>query len=267
MAFDFPNFDPVLVHIGPLAIRWYALAYLVGFMGGWRYALHLVRLDKGARPDSTDIDDFIPWAIAGVIGGGRIGYILFYNFNQYMYEPLEILKVWHGGMSFHGGVVGIIAALVLFAWRRKFSPRRLADVICCAAPIGLFPGRLANFVNGELYGRVTDVPWAVKFPRGDYLPRHPSQIYEALLEGLVLFIVLYVLAHRDSIRARPGILTGVFLIGYGLCRIFIEFFREPDAQLGFILEGITMGQILCVPMIMLGACVVIYALRHDAVKE
>ncbi len=262
---EFPNFDPVALHLGPLMIRWYALAYLVGFLGGWRYGLYLVLLSKGERPNKTDIDDFIPWAIAGVILGGRIGYVLFYNLHQYADDPFSVFKVWQGGMSFHGGVAGIIAALVIFAMRRGFSPRRLADIVCTVAPIGLFLGRCANFVNGELYGRVTDVPWAVKFPGGGLLPRHPSQLYEAGLEGIGLFIVLIILAHKEKVRETPGILTGVFLIGYGLSRIFVEFFREPDEQLGFILPYISMGQILSVPMIVLGACVIGYALKNKKV--
>jgi phosphatidylglycerol---prolipoprotein diacylglyceryl transferase len=258
---DFPAFDPVALHLGPLVIRWYALAYLVGFLGGWWYGVRLVSL-SGARPNKADIDDFIAWAIVGVILGGRFGYVLFYNFAQYADDPLAVFKVWEGGMSFHGGVAGIIIALLIFSHYRKFSPRRLADVICTVAPIGLFFGRCANFVNGELYGRVTDVPWAVKFPAGGYEPRHPSQLYEAGLEGLVLLVLLGVLARREQIRETPGILTGVFLIGYGLSRIFVEFFREPDAQLGFIFAHVSMGQILSVPMIVLGACVISYAINH-----
>jgi phosphatidylglycerol:prolipoprotein diacylglycerol transferase len=255
---DFPNIDPIAIQIGPLAIRWYALAYLAGFLGAWQYG-KILAARWGGRPDKTDIDDFLPWAILGVILGGRIGYVLFYNFAEYIVSPLEALKIWHGGMSFHGGVAGLIAAIVIYSMRRKFSTRRLADIVCAGAPIGLFLGRCTNFVNGELYGRVTDVPWAVKFPAGGFLPRHPSQIYEAILEGFVLFIVLFLLARLKSVTDRPGILTGVFLIGYAAARIFVEFFREPDAQLGFIIEGITMGQILCVPMIFLGAGVMIYA--------
>jgi phosphatidylglycerol:prolipoprotein diacylglycerol transferase len=263
---DFPNFDPVALELGPLVIRWYALAYLVGFLAAWQYGLYLLRGQEG-RPNKIDLDDFIAWAVAGVILGGRIGYVLFYNFHQYLQNPLEIFEIWHGGMSFHGGVAGLVAAIVIFAKLRGFSPRRLADIVCAGAPIGLFLGRLANFVNGELYGRVTDVAWGVKFPRGDFLPRHPSQLYEAALEGLLLFVVLFVLARKESVRERPGIITGVFLIGYGCCRIFVEFFREPDAQLGFIFSGISMGQILCVPMIILGACVALYAVRHPKVMS
>ena len=260
MALEFPVIDPVALAVGPLQIRWYALAYLVGFLAAWRYGLVLAARSAPVRPSKTDIDDFIPWAVLGVILGGRIGYVLFYQFAEYAAQPLEALKIWHGGMSFHGGVTGLIVAIVVFAWRRGFSPRRLADIVCCGAPIGIFLGRIANFINGELYGRVTDVPWAVKFPRGGFEPRHPSQLYEAFLEGFVLFLVLFVLARISRIRETPGILTGVFLSLYGLFRIAVEFFREPDAQLGFILPGISMGQILSLPLIILGLAVIGFAL-------
>lgn len=264
MALPFPDIDPVAFAIGPIQIRWYALAYLTGFLAGWRYCLSLAG-GRGAqpRPDKNDIDDFLPWAIAGVILGGRIGYILFYNFDAYLSAPVEILKLWHGGMSFHGGLIGVIAALVLFARRRGFAVLNLSDLLACVAPLGLFFGRLANFVNGELYGRAGDVPWAVVFPRGGPEPRHPSQIYEALLEGLVLFAVLFVLARRETIRARPGILSGVFLAGYALFRFGVEFFREPDEQVGYILGVLTMGQILCLPMFALGAGLAFLAMRPD----
>ena len=267
MALDFPHFDPVALHLGPVQIRWYALAYLGGFLGGWAYGIYLSKLNKPHRPDRTDIDDFIPWAILGVILGGRIGYVLFYNFAEYAADPFEMLKVWHGGMSFHGGATGVIVALLAFAHFRKISPRRLADVICSAVPIGLFLGRIANFVNGELFGRESDAPWAVKFPAGGYLPRHPSQLYEAALEGVGLFLVLLALAHVKKVRETPGVLTGVFLIGYALCRIFVEFFREPDPQLGFIVDNISMGQIVSLPMIVLGACVIFYAMSRRGVSN
>lgn len=261
MALDFPNFDPVALQIGPLAIRWYALAYMAGFLGGWKYGRWLTR--PGGRPDKTDIDDFIPWAIGGVILGGRIGYVLFYNSAQYMDAPLEIFKIWRGGMAFHGGALGVIIALIIFARIRKIPLLGLSDIVCAAVPIGLFFGRLANFVNGELFGRAADVWWAVKFPAGGGIPRHPSQIYEAFLEGAVLFCVLFLLARNEKIRARPGIVTGVFLAGYALCRMSAEFFREPDAQIGFLWAGATMGQVLSVPMLALGAGVVVYALNTN----
>lgn len=263
MALPFPDIDPVAFSLGPLQVRWYALAYLAGFLAGWRYCVHLVSRDAGsARPDKSDLDDFLPWAIAGVILGGRIGYALFYQFDAYAAAPLELFKLWHGGMSFHGGMCGLIAALVLFARKRGIPVLRLSDLLACAAPIGLFFGRLTNFVNGELYGRTTDVPWAVLFPHAGPEPRHPSQIYESLLEGLVLFAILFALARRGEIRARPGLLSGVFLAGYGLFRFGVEFFREPDAQIGYLLGTFTMGQLLCVPMFAAGAGLALWAGRR-----
>jgi phosphatidylglycerol:prolipoprotein diacylglycerol transferase len=262
LALPFPAIDPVAVQIGPLAIRWYALAYLVGFVAGWRYCIWLARQDH-CRPSAEDFDDFLTWAVIGVILGGRIGYVLFYQFDYYLANPLEILAVWHGGMSFHGGLTGIALAIILFARRRGFPALALGDLIACAGPIGLFFGRIANFINGELYGRAADVPWAVIFPRGGGIPRHPSQLYEAALEGLVLFAVMAVLAQRPSVRKRPGLLAGVFFTGYGFARITAEFFREPDPQLGFLLGGhATMGQILSIPMVLLGLGLILYARRR-----
>ena len=262
MAIDFPNIDPIAFSIGPFDIRWYALAYLTGFLGGWRYALYMAELNTPHRPNKTDIDDFLPWAVLGVILGGRIGYTLFYQFDYYASDPLAILKVWQGGMSFHGGVAGVIGSLLIFSLKRKINVLRLSDIVCTAAPIGIFLGRIANFINGELYGRVTDAPWGVVFPRGGSDPRHPSQIYEALGEGLILGLLLLILLHQKRVREPPGILTGVFLAGYGLVRFMVEFVREPDAHLGFIIAHISMGQILSLPLILLGVSVIVYALKH-----
>lgn len=262
MALDFPHIDPVAFSLGPLDIRWYALAYLAGFLLGWRYCLILAGKDPSHRLHGTDIDDFLPWAVMGVIVGGRLGYILFYNFGFYAGNPLEILKVWHGGMSFHGGALGVLAVMFLYAKRQGFSFLRLADIVACAAPIGLFFGRIANFVNGELYGRIAELPWAVKFPAGGFLPRHPSQLYEALLEGLALFLILALLAHYRALRDdRPGFLLGMFLLGYGAARSIVEMFREPDAQIGLFWNAFSMGQMLSVPMILAGLAVMIVAAR------
>ncbi len=257
-GFQFPLIDPIAVQVGPLAIRWYALAYIVGIVLGWRYCLRLAKRDT-TRPSPLDFDDFVVWAVFGIILGGRIGYVVFYNTAYYLQNPLNALKVWEGGMSFHGGLMGVLVAIVVFSWRRGLSPLALSDLVAAAAPIGLFFGRIANFVNGELIGRVADVPWAVVFPHGGELPRHPSQLYEAFLEGLLLFTVLAIFAHRPGMRARLGFLTGVFLAGYGLARTFVEFFREPDAQLGFIFGQITMGQILSAPMVLLGLYLMVRA--------
>jgi phosphatidylglycerol:prolipoprotein diacylglycerol transferase len=261
LAIAFPNIDPVAVQLGPIAIRWYALAYLVGFLAGWRYCLRLAR-SNDRPPGPKDFDDFLTWAVIGVILGGRIGYVLFYNLPYYLESPGQALAVWHGGMSFHGGMLGVVVAILAFSARRGFSPLALGDLVAAAAPIGIFFGRVANFVNGELFGRPADLPWAVVFPRGGPDPRHPSQLYEAALEGLVLFLVLYALARSPGIRARPGTVAGVFFVGYGLARVAAEFFREPDPQLGYLLGiGITMGQVLSIPMVLLGAGLVLWARR------
>lgn len=266
MALRFPNIDPVALHLGPLQIHWYALAYLAGFLLGWRYMLYLASRDRegtvNPRPlTRLEVDDFLPWAIGGVILGGRLGYVLFYQPQLYFHDPLEAFKLWHGGMSFHGGALGVIGAMIIYAIRRKLPLLRLTDLVCCAVPIGSFFGRIANFVNGELFGRVTDLPWGMIFPGGGDMPRHPSQLYQAGLEGLALFILLFALAHRGFIRNRPGILSGVFLIGYGLCRVVAELFRQPDAQIGFLYGGLTMGQLLCIPMILFGLALIVRAVR------
>ncbi|AWK86697.1 prolipoprotein diacylglyceryl transferase [Azospirillum thermophilum] len=263
LAIPFPAIDPVALAVGPVVIRWYALAYLAGFVLGWRYCLSLARVTPG-RPSPEDFDDFLTWAVVGTILGGRIGYVLFYNLPYYLENPLDALQVWHGGMSFHGGMTGVLLAIFLFARSRGISFLALGDLIAAAAPIGLFFGRIANFINGELYGRpAPDFAWAMVFPRDPLqLPRHPSQLYEAALEGAVLFVILAVLARMPSVRSRPGTIGGLFLIGYGLSRIVVEFFREPDPQLGFLFAGATMGQLLSLPMVLIGLWLVLRA-RHQ----
>ncbi|HXP31177.1 MAG TPA: prolipoprotein diacylglyceryl transferase [Stellaceae bacterium] len=248
----YPVIDPVLVQFGPFAIRWYALAYIAGLVIGWRYCIAIAkRPPKVARPQ--DIDDFLVWATLGVVLGGRIGYVLFYKPGYYVENPGEIIALWHGGMSFHGGAAGVFVALVLFCRQRGIPLLGLSDIIACAVPVGLFFGRIANFINGELWGRVSDAPWAMVFPNGGPLPRHPSQLYEALLEGLVLFCLLFALQRFTGLRNREGAITGVFLVGYAVARIIGEMFRQPDAQLGFLFLGVTMGQLLSVPLLCAGA--------------
>jgi phosphatidylglycerol:prolipoprotein diacylglycerol transferase len=261
LALIFPPIDPVAVSFGPLVIRWYALAYLAGFVIGWRVCLKLAR-ENPAGPKPEYYDDFLAWAVIGTVLGGRLGYILFYQAEYYTAHPLEMLKVWHGGMSFHGGMIGVIAAAWIFTRRHKLDFFAFTDVLACVTPIGLGLGRVANFINGELYGRITDVPWAVVFPRGGEFPRHPSQLYEALLEGLVLFILMFFLSRLKHLRARPGYLSGVFLFTYGVFRLSMEFFREPDQQIGFILGHATMGQLLCLPMIFFGLYLVFWTERR-----
>jgi phosphatidylglycerol---prolipoprotein diacylglyceryl transferase len=267
----FPDINPVLIHLGPLAVRWYALAYIVGIIAGWFYARAIIaseRLWGGAAPLTvTDYDDFVVWITLGIILGGRTGYVLFYNLPHFAAHPAQIFELWNGGMSFHGGVLGCIVAIVLFALHRRIPMLSLADVTATVAPIGLFLGRVANFINGELWGRPTDVPWAVIFPNGGPVPRHPSQLYEASLEGVALFIVLALLARGGSLK-RPGVVTGAFAIGYGIARIICEFFREPDVQLGFLWGGLTMGMLLCIPLILGGAAVIAVAFcRHPKLKN
>ena len=251
LAIPFPAIDPVLIEIGPLAIRWYSLAYIAGILLGWRYMLGLARGQPGGA-DAAAIDDLIVWMVLGIVIGGRLGYVMFYKPAYYLANPLEVAFVWQGGMAFHGGLLGVMVATVLFARRRKLALFTLADLIACAAPIGLFFGRLANFINGELWGRVSDVAWAVVFPGGGPEPRHPSQIYEALLEGAALFLLLLALWRLTRLRERPGALSGVFFCGYGVARIFVELFREPDAHLGYLIGGATMGQLLSLPLVGFG---------------
>jgi phosphatidylglycerol---prolipoprotein diacylglyceryl transferase len=263
----FPAINPILISIGPFSVRWYALAYIVGIIAGWFYARAIIsseRLWGGPAPFTvTDFDDFVVWITLGIILGGRIGYVLFYNLPHFAENPIEILRLWNGGMSFHGGVLGCIVAIVLFAMRRGIPILSLGDVTAAVAPIGLFLGRIANFINGELWGRPTDVPWAMVFPHGGPVPRHPSQLYEATLEGIVLFIVLALLVRFGALK-RPGVVTGVFAIGYGAARITCEFFREPDVQLGFLWGGLTMGMLLCIPLILAGIAVLVFVFKRTA---
>jgi phosphatidylglycerol---prolipoprotein diacylglyceryl transferase len=255
LALPFPAIDPVLIHIGPFAIRWYALAYILGLVLGWQYLRWLVRR-PGWRLTPLEIDDLLLYVTLGVVLGGRLGYILFYRPEFYLSNPLDALAVWQGGMSFHGGLLGVVGASILFARRRRPAILEIGDAIACAAPLGLLLGRLANFVNGELWGRPSDVPWAMIFPGAGPEPRHPSQLYEAGLEGLLLFLVMTWLALRPRTPGSEGRLTGAFLIGYGIARSIAELFREPDAHLGFLLGGLTMGQLLSLPMVLVGILLV-----------
>lgn len=252
MALTFPQIDPIIIHLGPLAIRWYSLAYIAGIVGGW----WLVKkdLEKHPQPNLTPArsEDMILWAILGIVLGGRLGYTLIYKLDHYLANPLKILHIWEGGMSFHGGCVGFAIAFLLFCRKHSIAYLPVMDLLSAVVPIGLGLGRLANFINGELWGRHTDVAWGVVFPGAGILPRHPSQLYEATLEGLVLFIILFSLLKLTKLRERPGAISGLFLIGYAAARTVCEFFREPDPQLGFLWQGATMGQLLCIPMFALG---------------
>jgi len=262
-AIAFPNIDPTLIEIGPFAIRWYALAYIAGILLGWRYALLLARWSP-VRFERRTIDDFLIWVTLGIVLGGRLGYVLFYKPSYFLAHPGEILMLWQGGMSFHGGLIGVILAIILFALKRRIPMFALGDLVASVVPIGLFFGRLANFVNGELFGRVSDVPWAIVYPNGGPEPRHPSQLYEAGLEGVVLFVVIYLAWRFTPLRNRPGAIGGLFLLGYGLARFTVEFFREPDAFLGFLFAGATMGQLLSLPMMLVGLSLLIWARPYQA---
>lgn len=260
----FPDIDPILIQIGPFAIRWYALAYIAGLILGWRYVIALAEADrlwpKKSPLTRNDVDDMLLWVALGVILGGRLGYVLFYNPGHYLWHPVEILYVWQGGMSFHGGAAGVLAAMVVFARSRKLPLASLMDVTSAAATIGLFFGRIANFINSELWGRVTDAPWGVVFPNGGPLPRHPSQLYEAALEGILLFLILWFLVWRLGALKKPGVVTDAFVCGYGIARTFVEFFREPDAQIGYLAGGwLTMGMVLSIPMALAGAALMWFA--------
>jgi phosphatidylglycerol:prolipoprotein diacylglycerol transferase len=266
LTIAFPVFDPIAIALGPIVIRWYALAYIGGIVLGWIYARALIKSTKlwgGPSPISLlDFDDFILWVTIGIIVGGRTGYVLFYNLDFFIAHPAEILELWKGGMSFHGGFMGCVFAVFLFCWKRGLSVLSLGDITCAVGPIGLLLGRLANFINSELWGRPADasVPWAMVFPNGGPQPRHPSQLYEAGLEGIVLFLILALMIRAGALK-RPGLILGAFIFFYALARITGEFFREPDPQLGFLWGGLTMGMLLSVPMIFVGLVLMVRARR------
>jgi phosphatidylglycerol:prolipoprotein diacylglycerol transferase len=308
-AIPFPAISPIAIGFGPVVIRWYALAYIVGLVLGWRYCLMLA--DRAPRlVTRRDIDDFLVWATLGVVLGGRVGFVLFYNLSYYLDHPLQMLELWHGGMSFHGGALGVTIAILLFAQSRRLSIFALSDIVIEAVPIGLFFGRIANFINDELWGRATSVWWGMQFPTELLFdprlaatavegavkidprltsaeavvaayrdnpqiqallaqiltPRHPSQLYEAALEGLVLLLILHVLIRRGALK-RPGLIIGAFAMLYAVFRSFCELFREPDVQLGFLWHGTTMGMLLSVPLFLAGLGFAVYALRRQPVRS
>jgi phosphatidylglycerol---prolipoprotein diacylglyceryl transferase len=257
------NLNPVLVHLGPLEIHWYGLMYALAFVIGY-YLICYLAPKRGMPLDRDGVALLIFYLAAGVLLGGRLGYVLFYNLPYYLQQPAKIAAIWDGGMSFHGGLIGVTVAAVIFSRENRIGFLRLADLVVPAVPLGLFLGRIGNFINGELWGRPSDVPWAMIFPRaplvdGLMVPRHPSQLYEAALEGLVLFAILWTLAQR---KLPDGVLLGVFLAFYGVFRCFVEFFRQPDVQIGLIGGVISMGQILSIPMILAGVAIVVWAMRR-----
>ena len=249
---DFPNINPVIFSVGPFSVSWYSLSYVFGVLLGWYYANKLIVLYPiGITKKHTE--DFISWAIIAIIIGGRLGHVLLYDPAKYLANPIEIIKTYEGGMSFHGGIFGLGIAAYLYCRKNHIIFLSFSDILAIVAPIGLFLGRIANFINAELYGRPTNVPWSVIFPYNDGLPRHPSQLYEALLEGLVLFCIMMGFTYKSRSLQHPGKMSGIFLIFYGIFRVFVEFFKEPDIKIGFIFKYFTLGQILCIPMILLGA--------------
>ncbi len=262
VGLSFPDISPIMFSIGPLAIRWYSMAYLVGIVVGWLLVNRNVRINKLGL-EKTQIEDLMFYITLGIILGGRLGYAIFYGGAEMWLKPWRLLEIWKGGMSFHGGVVGVIAAVWLFSRKIKYSFLALTDLVVLYAPIGIFLGRLANFVNDELWGRVTTVPWAVRFPAGGYLPRHPSQLYEGLLEGVLMFVVLNLLWQLPKIRRIHGVVSALFIVLYGCFRIILEQFREPDAQLGFFFGGVTMGQMLSIPLMVGGLAVLVWCFRKD----
>src|ERR1700761_6044914 len=272
LAIAFPTFNPIAISIGPFAIRWYALAYICGIILGWIYARGMLKNEKlwgGPAPITlVRLDDFILWVTLGIILGGRTGYVLFYNFPFFIAHPAEIVELWKGGMSFHGGFMGCVVAVIWFARKNGIPILSLGDITTAVGPIGLFLGRIANFINGELWGRPADpdLPWAMVFPTGGPTPRHPSQLYEATLEGIVLFTLLAIMIRMGALK-RPGLILGSFIAFYGFARIIGEHFREPDPQLGFLWGGLTMGMLLSLPMILAGAIIIVVAWRRKAPKQ
>ena len=254
----FPAIDPVIFSIGPVAVHWYGLGYVVGILFGWWVARRLTATDRlwagGKSPiPPLAFDDFLAWAALGIVLGGRLGFILFYDLQKYLADPTDMLAIWRGGMSFHGGFLGVLVALVLFSRRHGLPLRSMFDVLAVAAPVGIGVVRCANFINSELWGRVTDVPWAFVFPNGGPLPRHPSQLYEAALEGFLMFAILCALVYKGRMLTRPGFVAGAFVALYGCARIFVEFFRVPDEQLGYLAGGwLTMGMVLSIPLALVG---------------
>lgn len=262
LALPFPPLDPVAFSVGPFPVRWYGLAYFFGLILTWRYCLRLCRF----FPNITrkDVEDFLIWGMAGVVIGGRLGHVLFYDLERYIANPVEIFKTWEGGMAFHGGLIGVALAFGLYTWKRHISILSFSDLVVCGIPIGLGLGRIANFVNGELYGRVTDVSWAVLFPVGGYVPRHPSQLYEAFLEGFVLWVILAWCVRVKTLRERPGILTGLFLVGYGAARCFCELFREPEGLWWMGKVVLTYGQLLSLPLLLTGGVLILCSWRRPS---
>ena len=258
------NLDPIIFTLGFISIRWYSLAYIGGVLAGWWFGKKIInkRLqDTGQKFDLREFDDLVTYLIISIIVGGRVGYIIFYNPGYYFFNPLDIIKIWEGGMSFHGALIGVISGTYLFAIKRKISSLFLLDIIACVSPIGIFFGRIANFINGELVGKATNASWGVIFPNVDMLARHPSQIYEALLEGIILFFILNIFILKKNYK--NGSCSFLFLVFYGFFRIFSEIFREPDVQLGYLFNFFSMGTILSFLMIISGIIIFVFIRKNE----
>ena len=262
------NFDPVLVDLGFFQIRWYSLAYIIGIILGWIYAIKIIKLtennDYSFYPvKKTDFDDLIVYLILGIILGGRLGYVIFYNFDYYTQNFSEIFMIWHGGMSFHGGLLGVIVSAFIFSKNKKISFFKITDILSCVTPIGIFLGRIANFINGELFGKISTLPWAVIFPNGGNIARHPSQVYEAVLEGVVLFVLINFLAIKKGLLYKTGYISSFFLIAYSILRIFSENFREPDQHLGYLFNYLSMGTLLSILTLITGFIIIFFIKKNE----
>ena len=257
------NFDPVLIDLGFFQIKWYSLAYIAGIIIGWFYAIRIIKKQQFMLIKPSLFEDFIIYLIFGIIFGGRLGYVFFYNFEYYSQHYYEILKIWEGGMSFHGGLLGVIIASITFSKIKNINFFNLTDIVACVTPIGLFLGRLANFINGELFGKISTLPWAVIFPNGGNISRHPSQIYEAILEGVALFILINFFALKKKLLLKTGYTSGLFLILYSILRIFSESFREPDAHLGYFFNYFSMGIMLSLATFFAGSFIIFFAKNNE----
>ncbi len=262
------NFDPVLIDLGLFQIRWYSIAYILGIIIGWIYATKIIKLTTVNKYNfeqikTSQFDDLVIYLIIGIILGGRLGYVIFYNFEYYSQNFFEIFKLWRGGMSFHGGLLGVIVSIIFFSKKTKTNFFKFADIVYCIAPIGLFLGRIANFINGELYGKISTLPWAVIFPNGGSVARHPSQIYEAILEGIILFILINYLALKKQFLFKTGYISGFFLVSYSILRILSEIFREPDIHLGLFFNYFSLGTLLSMATLVAGLVIIISAKKNE----
>ena len=262
------NFDPVLIDLGFFQIRWYSTAYILGILIGWIYANRIIKSTIGNQYNFKQItteqfDDLIIYLVIGIILGGRLGYVIFYNFDYYIQNLLDVFKIWKGGMSFHGGLLGVAISIIIFSKKTHMSFFKFSDIICCVAPIGIFLGRIANFINAELYGKITTLPWGVIFPNGGNLPRHPSQIYEAGLEGIFLFLIINYLALKKKFLYRTGYISAIFLILYSILRIISEIFRAPDIHLGLVLNYFSMGTLLSLITIIFGILIILFLKKNE----